>query len=100
MLSKSINGPELFAPSEDDQVSATEEAPAPVIVHDAPIEVQKVGESDSKTGEVPKRSYASIVRNIHLGCVMSPLCQADVRYLASLPSLFLMPFVFVIMICR
>lgn len=64
MLSKSFSGPEVFTPSEDEQVSATEEAPAPEIVHEAPIDVQKVGESDSKTGEVPKRSYASIVSKI------------------------------------
>ncbi|CAH2052370.1 unnamed protein product [Thlaspi arvense] len=62
LLSKSISGPEVFTPSEDEQVSATEEAPAPEIVHEAPINVQKVEESDSRTGEVPKRSYASIVK--------------------------------------
>ncbi|EFH39350.1 nuclear transport factor 2 family protein [Arabidopsis lyrata subsp. lyrata] len=62
VLSKSINGPEVFTPSEDEQVSATEEVPAPEIVNEAPIEAQKVGESDSRTGEVPKRSYASIVK--------------------------------------
>lgn len=85
MLSESINGHEVFTPSEDEQVSATEEVLAPEIVNEAPTEAQKVGESDSRTGEVPKRSYASIVSNIHLGCVMSPLGQADVRCLASLP---------------
>lgn len=62
VLSNSFNGPEVVTPSEDEQVSATEEAPAPEIVHEAPIDVQKVGESDSKTGDVPKRSYASIVK--------------------------------------
>ncbi|XP_010488626.1 PREDICTED: putative G3BP-like protein isoform X2 [Camelina sativa] len=62
VLSKSINGAEVFTPAEDEQLSATEEAPAPEIVHEAPIEVQKGGESDSRTGEVPKRSYASIVK--------------------------------------
>ncbi|CAH8350392.1 unnamed protein product [Eruca vesicaria subsp. sativa] len=52
VLSKSINVPEVFTPSEDAQVSVTEEAP---------VDVQKVEESDSRTGEAPKRSYASIV---------------------------------------
>ncbi|KAL0742567.1 hypothetical protein Bca4012_084080 [Brassica carinata] len=61
VLSKSINGPEVFTPTEEEQVSVTEDAPAPGIVHEAPIDVHKVGESDSRTGEVPKRSYASIV---------------------------------------
>ncbi|KAJ0234629.1 Nuclear transport factor 2 [Hirschfeldia incana] len=55
VLSKSINGPE------EEQLSVTEEAPAPGIVREAPIDVQKVGECDSRNGEVPKRSYASIV---------------------------------------
>ncbi|XP_023642818.1 putative G3BP-like protein isoform X2 [Capsella rubella] len=62
VFSKSINGPEVFTPSEDEQVSATEEAPAPEIVHEASNEVQKGGESDPRTGELPKRSYASIVK--------------------------------------
>lgn len=85
MLSKSINEPEkVFTPSEDEQVSAAEEALVTETVNEAPIEVQKVGESDSRTGEIPKRSYASIVSNRHLGCVMSPLGQADVRYLAPM----------------
>lgn len=61
VLSKSINGPEVFRPFENEQVSATEEAPAPEMVHEAPIDVQKVVESDSRSGDVPKRSYASIV---------------------------------------
>lgn len=78
MLSKSVNGAEVFTPSEDEQVSAIEAA-STEIVHEAPVDVQKVGESDSRTGDVPKRSYASIVSNIHLGCVMPPLYQADVR---------------------
>uniref|UniRef100_A0A1J3DU21 Putative G3BP-like protein n=1 Tax=Noccaea caerulescens TaxID=107243 RepID=A0A1J3DU21_NOCCA len=62
VLSKSINGPEVFTPFENEQVSATEETPAPEIVHEAPIDVQKVVESDSRSGDVPKRSYASIVK--------------------------------------
>ncbi|XP_024009719.1 putative G3BP-like protein isoform X2 [Eutrema salsugineum] len=62
VLSKSINGSEVFIPSEVEQVPATEEPVAPEIVHEAPIDAQKVGESDSRTGEVQKRSYASIVR--------------------------------------
>lgn len=70
VLSKSVHGPEVFTRSEDEQVSATEEALAPEIVHEAPIDVQKVGESDSRTGDIPKRSYASIVSKIHLGCAM------------------------------
>lgn len=61
VLSKSINGPEVFAPTEEEQISMTEDPPAPGIVHEVPIDVQKVGESDSRTDEVPKRSYASIV---------------------------------------
>ncbi|CAN7048890.1 unnamed protein product [Brassica rapa subsp. trilocularis] len=60
--SKSINVPEVFTPTEEEQVSLAEDAPAPGIVHEAPHDVHKVGESDSsRTGEVPKRSYASIV---------------------------------------
>ncbi|KAL0794086.1 hypothetical protein Bca101_065463 [Brassica carinata] len=55
VLSKSISGPEVFTPTEEEQVSVTEDAPAPGIVHEAPVDVQKVGRSD-----VPKRSYASI----------------------------------------
>ncbi|KAL0694006.1 hypothetical protein Bca4012_061186 [Brassica carinata] len=79
VLSKSISGPEVFTPTEEEQVSVTEDAPAPGIVHEAPVDVQKVGRSD-----VPKRSYASIVSNIPLGCVMSPLYQADVRFWPTL----------------
>ncbi|CAF2158306.1 unnamed protein product [Brassica rapa] len=60
--SKSINVPEVFTPTEEEQVSVAEDAPAPGIVHEAPHDVHKVGESDSsRAGEVPKRSYASIV---------------------------------------
>ncbi|KAG7632494.1 RNA recognition motif domain [Arabidopsis suecica] len=63
VLSKSINEPEkVFTPSEDEQVSAAEEVLVTETVNEAPIEVQKVGESDSRTGEIPKRSYASIVK--------------------------------------
>ncbi|KAF8066446.1 hypothetical protein N665_1156s0007 [Sinapis alba] len=61
VLSKTINGPEVFTPTEEEHVTVTEDAAAPGIVNEAPIDVQKVGESDSRTGEVPKRSYASIV---------------------------------------
>ncbi|CAH8385923.1 unnamed protein product [Eruca vesicaria subsp. sativa] len=61
VLSDSINGPQVFTPTEEEQASVTEEVPTPGIVNEAPIDVQKVGESDSRTGEVPKRSYASIV---------------------------------------
>ncbi|WZZ03494.1 hypothetical protein YC2023_089415 [Brassica napus] len=87
--SKSINVPEVFTPTEEEQVSVAEDAPAPGIVHEAPHDVHKVGESDSsRAGEVPKRSYASIVSNLHLGCVVSPLYQAAVRFWATLPSRF------------
>ncbi|VVA98412.1 unnamed protein product [Arabis nemorensis] len=61
MLSRSVNVAEVFTPSEDEQVSVIE-APATEIVHEAPIDVHKVEESDSRTGDVPKRSYASIVK--------------------------------------
>ncbi|CAN8258225.1 unnamed protein product [Cochlearia groenlandica] len=62
VMSKSFDGPEVLTPSEDEQVLATEDAPVPEVVHEAPIDAQKIGESDSRSGEVPKRSYASIVK--------------------------------------
>lgn len=92
----------MFTPTEEEQVSVAEDAPAPGIVHEAPHDVHKVGESDSsRAGEVPKRSYASIVSNLHLGCVVSPLYQAAVRFWATLPSRFnAISLVYVIIICR
>ncbi|XP_010527259.1 PREDICTED: putative G3BP-like protein [Tarenaya hassleriana] len=63
VLSNGVNnGPAVFIHIEDEHVSTVEEVPAPEIVHEAPNDLQKVEESDSQAEDVPKLSYASIVK--------------------------------------
>ncbi|OMP05685.1 hypothetical protein COLO4_08648 [Corchorus olitorius] len=57
------NVPEVYNPSENGDVSIEEEeAPVAEVVDEIPDDSQMVADSNSKIEEVPKKSYASIVK--------------------------------------
>ncbi|XVE78134.1 hypothetical protein DITRI_Ditri13aG0119500 [Diplodiscus trichospermus] len=57
------NGPKVFDPSENGDGSIEEEeAPVAEVVDEIPDDSQMVADSNSKIEEVPKKSYASIVK--------------------------------------
>ncbi|XVF21340.1 hypothetical protein REPUB_Repub12eG0082300 [Reevesia pubescens] len=62
-LPEEANGPEAYNPSENGDGSIEEEeAPVAEVVDEIPDDSQMVADSNSKIEEVPKKSYASIVR--------------------------------------
>ncbi|XVF72291.1 hypothetical protein PTKIN_Ptkin12aG0108400 [Pterospermum kingtungense] len=62
-LPEEANGAEVYNPSENGDISIEEEeAPVAEVVDEIPDDSQMVADSDSKIEEVPKKSYASIVK--------------------------------------
>ncbi|XVF81231.1 hypothetical protein PTKIN_Ptkin15bG0139400 [Pterospermum kingtungense] len=68
------NGPQVYNPSENGDVSMEEEeAPVPEVVDEIPDDSQMVADSNSKIEEVPKKSYASIVKVMKENAVPSSI---------------------------
>ncbi|XP_022758738.1 putative G3BP-like protein isoform X2 [Durio zibethinus] len=62
-LPEEANGPEAYNPSDNGDGSIEEEeAPVAEVVDEIPDDSQMVADSNSKIEEVPKKSYASIVK--------------------------------------
>ncbi|XVF80359.1 hypothetical protein PTKIN_Ptkin15bG0063300 [Pterospermum kingtungense] len=62
-LAEEANGARVYNPSENEDISIEEEeAPVAEVVDEIPDDSQMVADSDSKIKEVPKKSYASIVK--------------------------------------
>ncbi|XVF40967.1 hypothetical protein PTKIN_Ptkin01aG0243500 [Pterospermum kingtungense] len=62
-LAEEANGAGVYNPSENGDISfEEEEAPVAEVVDEIPDDSQMVADSDSKIKEVPKKSYASIVK--------------------------------------
>ncbi|XVE72714.1 hypothetical protein DITRI_Ditri11bG0061300 [Diplodiscus trichospermus] len=62
-LAEEANGPEVYNPSENGDFSIEEEeAPLAEVVDESPDDSQMVADSNSKIEEVPKKSYASILK--------------------------------------
>lgn len=62
-MPEEANESQVYNPSENGDVSIEEEeAPVAEVVDEIPDDSQMVADSNSKIEEVPKKSYASIVR--------------------------------------
>ncbi|KAE8692137.1 Nuclear transport factor 2 family protein with RNA binding domain [Hibiscus syriacus] len=67
------NGPEVYNSFENGDGSIEEEAPVAKVVDEFPGDLHMVSDSKPKTDELPKKSYASIVRVLKENAVPSPV---------------------------
>ncbi|XP_031285606.1 nuclear transport factor 2 [Pistacia vera] len=73
VLSEEVNVEDVRDPSENgDGTIKEEEAPVPEVVDEVPDDTHMVAESNSKSEEVPKKSYASIVMKDSAVSISSP----------------------------
>ena len=64
-VSDDVDAEKVYNPESGEVLVEEEEAPVPEVVDEIPDDKQMVDESNSKTEEVPKKSYASIVSSYH-----------------------------------